>query len=65
MDHGSLAGDAESFGDDCPGRTEIASALYFFLGNDVNGFTQLTQRIEGIAGAVEIRTHGVFGGWCG
>lgn len=62
--HGSWSGNAEPPRDNRPGRAEISGTLHLFFGDNVDGFTQLTQRIEGIAGGVEILAHGVFGSWC-
>ena len=62
---GSLASDAETLADCFPGHAEISQALYFFFGDNVNGFTQVMQRIEGVASAIEVRifADSVFG--CG
>ena len=62
---GSLASDAETFADCFPRHAEISQALYFFFGDAFNGFTQVMQRIEGVASAIEVRifADSVFG--CG
>lgn len=52
---GSLASDAETFADCFPGHAEISQALHFFFGDNVNGFTQVMQRVEGVASAIEVR----------
>ena len=62
---GSLASDAETFADCFPRHAEISQALHFLFGDNVNGFTQLTQRVEGVTSAIEVRifANSVFG--CG